>query len=151
MKQHSKWLAGAMIAARFGLAMAQDSGEPTVEMRKDRLKNTAPSAMEYHSPHERKHAKQAWLNKEERFKQADTNHDGFLSKEEAQAAGFHKLVKYFDRLKQDNTGGISIEQFRAFTHSNHRKRWNHHKHHGKHHHEEHQMHDKQLDPKPLNH
>ena len=47
----------------------------------------------------------------ERFIQADTNHDGMLSREEAQAMPF--VARHFDALDTNHDGYITREEMRA--------------------------------------
>jgi EF-hand domain/EF hand len=47
-----------------------------------------------------------------RWNQADTNHDGSLSREEAQQ-GMPKLAQYFDKLDKNNDGQLTPDELRA--------------------------------------
>ena len=47
----------------------------------------------------------------ERFKEADTNHDGMLSRDEAQAMPF--VAKHFDAFDTNHDGYITREEMRA--------------------------------------
>ncbi|HEX8785981.1 MAG TPA: EF-hand domain-containing protein [Telluria sp.] len=49
----------------------------------------------------------------ERFKAADTNHDGKLSLEEAKA-GMPMVARNFDQIDTEHTGGITFEQLMAY-------------------------------------
>jgi Ca2+-binding EF-hand superfamily protein len=59
-----------------------------------------------------------------RFKQADTNGDGLLSKEEV-AAGMPRLARQFDRLDTNKDGELSAAELQAG-----RQQWSHHMAHG---------------------
>jgi len=48
----------------------------------------------------------------ERFKSADTNHDGKLTLEEAQA-GMPMVAKNFDQIDAAKTGSVTLEQVMA--------------------------------------
>ncbi|MGB7480195.1 MAG: EF-hand domain-containing protein [Burkholderiaceae bacterium] len=50
-----------------------------------------------------------------RFKAADTDGDGALSKAEAQAAGMQKIVARFDQLDANHDGKLTREELRAGT------------------------------------
>ena len=49
----------------------------------------------------------------ERFKAADTNHDGKLSLDEAKA-GMPMLARNFDQIDTEHTGGVTLEQLKAY-------------------------------------
>ncbi|HVL77400.1 MAG TPA: EF-hand domain-containing protein [Noviherbaspirillum sp.] len=49
----------------------------------------------------------------ERFMAADKNGDGALSREEAQAAGLHRIVDNFDRLDADGDGKVTLDEVRT--------------------------------------
>ena len=49
---------------------------------------------------------------EEKFKAADTNHDGKLSKDEAKA-GMPKVYEKFDDIDTGKTGFITLDQVKA--------------------------------------
>jgi len=48
-----------------------------------------------------------------RFAAADVNHDGKLTKAEAQA-GMPRLAPFFDQIDPDHTGSITFAQITAF-------------------------------------
>lgn len=48
-----------------------------------------------------------------RFTAADVNHDGKLTKPEAQA-GMPRLAPFFDQIDPDHTGSITFAQITAF-------------------------------------
>jgi Ca2+-binding EF-hand superfamily protein len=50
---------------------------------------------------------------EQRFKAADKNQDGLLTKAEAEA-GMPKLAKTFDRIDTEKKGSVTLEQIKAF-------------------------------------
>ncbi|HEY2558833.1 MAG TPA: EF-hand domain-containing protein [Caldimonas sp.] len=50
---------------------------------------------------------------QERFAAADTNHDGRLSREEAQA-GMPFVFKHFDEIDKQKTGSITMADIAAF-------------------------------------
>lgn len=62
----------------------------------------------FKSPDERRAAM------EERFKKADTNGDGALSKSEAQAAGNTRLLDHFDAIDANKDGKVTPEELRSF-------------------------------------
>jgi NADH dehydrogenase FAD-containing subunit len=47
------------------------------------------------------------------FNRADANHDGFLTREEAQK-GMPRVAKNFDRIDTDKDGKVSRDELRAF-------------------------------------
>jgi Ca2+-binding EF-hand superfamily protein len=49
---------------------------------------------------------------QERFRAADRNADGVLSREEAEAARMHRIVQYFERLDVDRDGKLDPAEFR---------------------------------------
>jgi hypothetical protein len=49
----------------------------------------------------------------ERFKTADTNHDGKLSLDEAKA-GMPMAARFFDQIDTGHTGGITLDQLTAY-------------------------------------
>lgn len=49
---------------------------------------------------------------EERFRAADKDSDGALSKPEAQAAGLHHIADHFDQIDQNKDGKVTIEELR---------------------------------------
>lgn len=49
----------------------------------------------------------------ERFKKADTNGDGKLTKEEAKAGGMTRVAKYFSRTDKDGDGFVTLDQLKA--------------------------------------
>lgn len=49
----------------------------------------------------------------DRFKAADTNHDGKLSLDEAKA-GMPMLARNFDQIDTAHTGGVTMEQLSAY-------------------------------------
>ncbi|MGB6056563.1 MAG: EF-hand domain-containing protein, partial [Burkholderiaceae bacterium] len=55
-----------------------------------------------------------------RFKAADTDGDGALSKAEAQAAGMQKIVAHFDQLDANHDGKLTREELRAGMQKAHR-------------------------------
>lgn len=50
---------------------------------------------------------------EARFKAADVNHDGKLTREEAKA-GMPRVAKAFDKIDVEKKGYITLEQLQAF-------------------------------------
>lgn len=48
-----------------------------------------------------------------RFMAADTNGDGALTREEADTAGLHRIVKYFDRLDANGDGKVTRDEMRS--------------------------------------
>ncbi|BEV71120.1 MULTISPECIES: hypothetical protein [unclassified Paludibacterium] len=50
---------------------------------------------------------------ERRFKAADANHDGHLTKNEAQA-GMPKVATVFDQIDTDKKGYITLKQLEAY-------------------------------------
>jgi len=48
----------------------------------------------------------------ERLAAADVDGDGALTRAEAQAGGFSKLLKHFDRLDADGDGKVTREEMR---------------------------------------
>jgi Ca2+-binding EF-hand superfamily protein len=48
----------------------------------------------------------------ERFKAADTDHDGKLTLEEAKA-GMPMVARNFDKIDTGHTGGVTLEQIAA--------------------------------------
>lgn len=56
---------------------------------------------------------------QERFKAADTNNDGGLSREEARAAkGYGSIEKHFDAMDTNNDGKVTPEERRAWSQAN---------------------------------
>ena len=56
---------------------------------------------------------------QERFKAADTNNDGGLSREEARAAkGYGSIEKHFDAMDTNNDGKVTLEERRAWSQAN---------------------------------
>src|SRR5690349_4106733 len=49
---------------------------------------------------------------EEKFKAADANHDGKLSKDEAKA-GMPKVYEHFDEIDTGKTGFVTLDQVKA--------------------------------------
>lgn len=49
---------------------------------------------------------------EERFRAADKDGDGALTKEEAKAAGLGRIVEHFDRIDANKDGKITIDELR---------------------------------------
>jgi Ca2+-binding EF-hand superfamily protein len=49
---------------------------------------------------------------EERFKAADKDGDGALTKEEAKAAGLNRLVDHFDQVDANHDGKVTIDELR---------------------------------------
>ena len=49
----------------------------------------------------------------ERFKKADTNKDGKLTKAEAKAGGMTRLANFFGRVDTDGDGFVTFEQLKA--------------------------------------
>ena len=49
---------------------------------------------------------------EERFRAADKDGDGALTREEAQAAGLARIVDHFDRIDINKDGKITIDELR---------------------------------------
>lgn len=49
---------------------------------------------------------------EERFRAADKDSDGALSKPEAQAAGLNRIADHFDQIDLDKNGKVTIEELR---------------------------------------
>lgn len=70
--------------------------------------NAAALAGGYKSPDERR------TEMQERFKKADTNGDGALSKAEVQAAGNTRMLEHFDAIDANKDGKITPEELRAF-------------------------------------
>ncbi|NEX64287.1 EF-hand domain-containing protein [Noviherbaspirillum galbum] len=54
---------------------------------------------------------------EEQFSAADTDHDGALTREEAEAAGLKRIVDNFDRLDANKDGKVTREEIRALIRS----------------------------------
>jgi Ca2+-binding EF-hand superfamily protein len=50
---------------------------------------------------------------EERFAAADTDHDGKLTKAEAQA-GMPRLAKHFDEIDTQKTGSVTLDQVKQY-------------------------------------
>ncbi|OWQ93987.1 calcium-binding protein [Roseateles aquatilis] len=50
---------------------------------------------------------------EERFAAADKDHDGKLTKAEAQA-GMPRVAKHFDEIDTQKTGAVTLEQVKQF-------------------------------------
>lgn len=48
----------------------------------------------------------------ERFRAADSNHDGQISRAEADAS-LPRIAKRFDQIDSDHDGQLSVEEFRA--------------------------------------
>lgn len=57
---------------------------------------------------------QAAAQLEQRFKDADANADGLLSKEEAKAK-MPRVYAHFDMIDTEHTGSVSLEQLRSFS------------------------------------
>jgi Ca2+-binding EF-hand superfamily protein len=66
-----------------------------------------PPQPNFKSPDERRQAM------EERFKKADTNGDGALSRAEVQASGNQRLLERFDAIDTNKDGKITPEEIRA--------------------------------------
>jgi Ca2+-binding EF-hand superfamily protein len=49
---------------------------------------------------------------EERFRAADKDGDGALTKEEAKAAGLNRLVDHFDQVDANHDGKVTIDELR---------------------------------------
>lgn len=71
---------------------------------------TAPPAVPGTAKPERGQRAEAFTQK---FKQADKDGDGFLTREEAQA-GMPRLARQFDRIDTQKTGRVSLEQVAQF-------------------------------------
>jgi hypothetical protein len=91
MNQRMHILLAAAMALGTHAAFAQDAA-PT----KDRAARA-------------EHAKEAF---DKRFADADVNHDGKLSKDEAKA-GMPKVYEHFDEIDSGKTGFVTKEQIRA--------------------------------------
>lgn len=65
-------------------------------------------AAESGTPRRSQHAEQL----RERWTQADANHDGMLSREEAQQ-GMPKLAQHFDQLDRNGDGQLTADELRA--------------------------------------
>jgi Ca2+-binding EF-hand superfamily protein len=50
---------------------------------------------------------------EEKFKAADTNHDGKLTREEAKV-GMPRVARAFDRIDVEKKGYLTLEKLQAF-------------------------------------
>lgn len=62
---------------------------------------------EYKSPH--------YVAKfDARFKAADRNGDGALTRDEAQAAGMGRVVEQFDRIDGNHDGRVTEQEIRSF-------------------------------------
>jgi Ca2+-binding EF-hand superfamily protein len=59
----------------------------------------------------------------ERFKAADTNHDGKLTLDEAKA-GLPMVARNFDQIDTEHTGSITFEQLMAYAKTHQRQRGN---------------------------
>lgn len=66
-----------------------------------------PPPQHFKSPDERRQAM------EERFKKADTNGDGALSRVEVQASGNSRLLEHFEAIDTNKDGKITPEEIRA--------------------------------------
>lgn len=55
---------------------------------------------------------------ETRFKQADVDHDGKLTRSEAEA-GMPRLARNFAKIDQQNNGYLTLDQIRAFAQQAH--------------------------------
>lgn len=64
------------------------------------------------TPDADKHKLHALSKFGERFLAADTDGDGALSREEAEAAGMSKVSEHFDRLDLDGDGKLTREELR---------------------------------------
>ncbi|MGO4576398.1 calcium-binding protein [Cupriavidus sp. 2TAF22] len=64
-------------------------------------------------PQQPMNAKEAKAKFAETFKAADTDHDGKLTREEAQA-GMPEVYKHFDEIDVKKTGSVSQRQIGAF-------------------------------------
>jgi Ca2+-binding EF-hand superfamily protein len=49
---------------------------------------------------------------EERFKTADTNHDGKLTREEAK--GMPRVAKNFDKIDKDKKGYVTVDEVKSY-------------------------------------
>ncbi|HEX7649315.1 MAG TPA: EF-hand domain-containing protein [Noviherbaspirillum sp.] len=84
----------AAFGAVFGSGLAYTQSAPA----------TAPSVSMKHP---------GYLEKiEERFRTADKNGDGALTREEAKAAGLDRIVQHFDRIDANKDGKVTIDELR---------------------------------------
>jgi hypothetical protein len=49
-----------------------------------------------------------------RFEQANTTHDGRLTMQQAQAAGWQQVVRHFGQIDRDQKGYVTIQDIREF-------------------------------------
>lgn len=87
----------ASAALGSGLALAQSAQRATPTYVADDVIRIA-------------HPQQKW---KARLASADTDGDGTLSLEEAQAAGLHRIVRHFNRLDIDRDGRLTPQELRA--------------------------------------
>jgi Ca2+-binding EF-hand superfamily protein len=99
-------IATALIAlALTGAAYAQSTAEPTIK----------PSAKPGEARQSGPEGGRGDWNKqlEERFKKADTNNDGFLTKDEAQKGGMERVANRFDTIDANKDGKVSMDEIRG--------------------------------------
>ncbi len=73
----------------------------------------AGSAFAQQQPAPGARAEQAKAKLDAKFKAADTNHDGMLSREEAKA-GMPNVYKHFDEIDTAKKGAVSEEEIGAY-------------------------------------
>lgn len=72
--------------------------------------------------HHRQMKKNMKQQAKERFKAADKDGDGALTKEEAQAANLKRVVAHFDEIDANKDGKVSPEELKAFMVKKHQQK-----------------------------
>jgi Ca2+-binding EF-hand superfamily protein len=100
----------AVFGGIFGTSLAYTQTQAEINSQ---TQSTSPSAA---SPSSAKQPRYM-AKMDEQFQSADTNKDGMLTREEAEAGNLKRIVDNFDRLDANKDGKVTREEIRALIRS----------------------------------